>query len=140
MKFFLLLILIFSCFFAIVHAQAGTITIEISGIKKLKGNLRVGLYDKAKGFPDVGKEYKGIVMKIKTKFITCKFLDVPNGDYAIAAFQDSNTNAKVDKNFWGIPTELYAFSGNASGYFSTPTFKMTQFKLNGNYNIKMKLK
>ena len=38
-------------------------------------------------------------------------LELPQeGQYIVAAFQDLNGNGKLDKNFFGVPTEPYGFS------------------------------
>jgi len=41
------------------YAQAGTITVKISGIKDLSGQIAVGLYNSEADFPETGKEFKG---------------------------------------------------------------------------------
>lgn len=48
------------------------------------------------------------------------------GEYAIAAFLDTDNNEALSKNFLGIPTEPFGFSG-ASG-FGKPTFSEVSFK------------
>jgi len=139
MKKVVLSILIFALFFTVAYAQSATVTVKITGIKKIKGHVLIGLFNKAKGFPDIGKEYKGIVIKLKSKSITYTFVDVPPGDYAIAAVHDINKNGKVDYNFIGMPQEMYAFSGN-SGCIGKPPFNKAKFKVNSKYTITLKLK
>ena len=136
----IILSILLTFFISLAHAGNGIITVEISGIKEIKGQISIGLYNKSDGFPDKGREYKGVVIKIKGKSVTYAFSGVPNGDYAIAIFQDSNNNGKLDKNFWGIPKERFAFSRNATGTFGAPGFNKAKFKLNGNYTAKIKLK
>ena len=135
MKHFALAIL----FFAAVYAHAATVTIKIIGIKKVKGHILIGLFNKQKGFPDIGKEYKGVSHKITKKIHTHTFVDVPPGYYAIAIVHDINKNGKVDYNFIGIPKEMYAFSGKSKA-IGKPPFKEAKFKVKDKHTIKLKLK
>jgi uncharacterized protein (DUF2141 family) len=139
MKKIALSILILAFFASISYAKNGTVTVKITGIEKIKGHILIGLFNKAKGYPDIGKEYKGITIKVTKKSISHTFVDVPPGDYAIAVVHDINKNGAVDYNFIGMPLEMYAFSGN-SGCIGKPPFNKAKFKLNGKYTIKLKLK
>lgn len=56
-----------------------------------------------------------------------QFADLPKGDYAIALFQDANSNGILDKNFLGIPKEKYGFSGKK--VFGKPDFSDAVFTL-----------
>ena len=139
MRKFVLAIFVFVFLTSISYAKNGIVTVKISGIEKIKGQILVGLFNKQKGFPDIGKEYKGITIKVTTKSVTYTFLDVPPGDYAIAVVHDINNNGKVDYNFIGMPQELYAFSGK-SGCIGKPPFKKAKFKLKDTHTVKLKLK
>jgi len=125
-------------FFSISYAKSGTVTVKITGIKEIKGNILIGLFNKSKGYPDIGKEYKGIAIKLKSKSVTYTFTDVPDGEYAIAVVHDINNNGEVDYNFFGMPQEMYAFSGGEC--IGKPPFDKAKFKLKGKYTIKLKLK
>ena len=140
MRKFSLSILVLVLFALIPCAKSNTITIRVHGIKEIKGKIVIGLYNQAKGFPKVGKQYKGIITKITAKDAIYIFADVPDGDYAIALFHDINSNGKLDYNFLGIPKELYAFSCITSTCLSTPGFNKARFKLKGNHSFKLKLK
>ncbi|MCB0480252.1 MAG: DUF2141 domain-containing protein [Flavobacteriales bacterium] len=50
-------------------------------------------------------------------------LEVEPGKYAVVAFHDINSNEKLDKNMFGIPTEPYGFSNNARGLLGEPDFE-----------------
>jgi len=121
-----------------VYAQAGTLTVEVSGIKETKGMISVGLYSDKEGFPDKGKEYKGKDVEVTAGTVACTFKNIPDGTYAVAIFHDSNSNGKLDKNFLGIPKEDYAFSNNPS-VIGTPAFKDASFEFTGSKAIKIKM-
>jgi uncharacterized protein (DUF2141 family) len=127
-------------FVSMADAQTGTIHVEITGIKASKGLMSIGLYADEKGFPDNGKQYKGKDVEVTGPTVVYTFEDVPLGTYAIAIFHDANSNDKLDKNFFGIPKEGYAFSNNVFGAFgSPPDFKDAAFKLDGNKTVKIKM-
>ena len=135
-----LIVSIFAIFVSMAYAQTGTIYVEISEINAAKGLMSIGLYSNEKGFPDKEKEYKGKDVKVTGQTLVYTFKDVPFGTYAIAIFHDTNSNGKLDKNFFRIPTEGYAFSDNVFGILgSPPSFKDASFKLTGNETIKIKI-
>jgi len=140
MKNFILSIFVLVFFFTIISVQCGTVVVRIHGIKEIKGKIIIGLYNKSKGFPVVGKQYKGIVTKITAKTATYTFKNVPDGHYAIALFHDINSNGKLDYNFFGIPEELYAFSCITKTCFKTPEFNEAKFKLKNKHTLKLKMK
>jgi uncharacterized protein (DUF2141 family) len=47
---------------------------------------------------------------------------IPPGIYAVEAFQDANDNGKIDRNFFGLPTEGIGFSRDAPFRFGPPRF------------------
>ena len=49
------------------------------------------------------------------------------GQYALAAYQDANSNGKLDKNLVGVPKESYAFSGSNLSKWKQPTFQDSAF-------------
>ncbi len=134
------IVAVFTFFVSIAYAQTGTIYVKISGIKDIKGLMSIGLYSDEKRFPDKGKEYKGIDVKVTDQTVVYTFKDVPFGTYAIAIFHDTNSNTKLDKNFLGIPKEGYAFSKNVFGALGLPpSFKNASFNLSGNKTVKIKM-
>lgn len=107
-------------FISTAFVQSGKITVDISDIEKIEGQLAMGLYNKSDSFPEISKACKGIYFKVTKKNIQYIFSEIPIGDYAVAVFHDVNSNNKLDKNFLGIPKEGYAFSKNAKGNFGPP--------------------
>ena len=134
-----ILVTILTLSVSITYALAGTVYVEISEIKEIKGKISIGLYSIAENFPTSGKEFKGKFVDVTGTTVIHTFKDVPSGVYAVAIYHDSNSNGKLDKNFLGIPKEDYAFSNNASGAFGPPDFKDAAFKLDGSKTVKIKL-
>ena len=128
MKFFLLPALFFIFTFN-GFAQNGKVSVEVTGINSDKGGvLKVGLY-KENDFPLIGKEFAGKDIRINNGKMTADFIDIPEGSYAVAVFQDINNDGKLSTNFLGIPTEPYGFSKNKFGTFGPPDFKEVSFEI-----------
>jgi uncharacterized protein (DUF2141 family) len=60
------------------------------------------------------------------------FNNLEAGRYAIILFHDENGNGRLDKNFWGVPTEPYGFSNDAGGFLGPPKFDDAAIMLDGN--------
>lgn len=121
---FLTFILLFS------GVKTHKLSIHISGISKIKGSLFIAVFRATDDFPVFGKQFKGIVKEVEGKSQNYNFDNLPEGEYALAIFQDENRNKILDKNLLGIPTEIYGFSNNARRTFSAPSFQEAKFKLN----------
>ncbi len=123
---FLTFILLFS------GVKTHKLSIHISGISKIKGSLFIAIFRATDDFPVFGKQFKGIVKEVEGKSQNYNFDDLPEGEYALAIYQDENRNKILDKNLLGIPKEIYGFSNNARRSFSAPSFQEAKFKLNKN--------
>ena len=121
---FLTFILLFS------GVKTHKLSIHISGISKIKGSLFIAIFRATDDFPVFGKQFKGIIKEVEGKSQNYTFDNLPEGEYALAIYQDENKNKILDKNILGIPTEIYGFSNNARRNFSAPSFQEAKFKLN----------
>ncbi len=133
MKIKILYILFLTSIFC--YSQQHTLTIEIEGFENDKGQLVLGVCNKKENFL---KEFAyGDVVKIKNKKATVVIKNLPSGEYAISLFHDVNSNNILDKNMFGIPSEDYGFSNNASGTFGPPKYEDAKFNLNESKTIKI---
>ncbi|MBU2018204.1 MAG: DUF2141 domain-containing protein [Bacteroidetes bacterium] len=133
----MILFLFFQFIFAV--ETNSTVTLKVQGIESIKGNIRIGIYDSSSTFPKEGKQMKGIVAKVESKYQSISF-DLPSGKkYAFAVFHDINGNDKMDKNLMGIPTENYGFSNNARATFSAPSFSDAAVYIKENIQLSIRL-
>lgn len=118
----------------------GNLNVIIENIKNDKGNILVGLYDKASGFPRHVMD--GKIVKVTEKKMTVTFPDVKPGNYAISVLHDENQNKDLDQNKLGIPKEGFGFSNNAMGVIGPPSFRKARiaFKGTGDMNVNIKMK
>jgi len=132
---------------AMFEIQASELIINLSSQKKA-GTLMLAMYNSAEAFEgSVSKEkrseigvFKGLELYLEPEDSTQLSTEIPDGEYAIAFFIDTNGNKKLDKNFLGIPKEQFGFSNNAMGTLSAPTFEQAKFTVTGNTTQNIKLK
>lgn len=104
--------------------KTGDMIVDISNIRVGEGCLRLGIYDTPEAFVDknAGGPYGKMIRSLKKTRQTVVIPDLPYGRYVLALYQDCNDNGKLDTNFFGVPTEPYAFSNNPGNKWSSPSF------------------
>lgn len=105
--------------------QLATLKVGISGLEE-KGTIHVGLYDDATGFEE-GEIFKGLRLEPAGSELEATFLDVPEGRYGVAIFQDVNGNGVLDRYVIGYPSEPFGFSRNPRILFGPPDFEEIAF-------------
>jgi uncharacterized protein (DUF2141 family) len=124
-----MLLIINALFYFLTASPMQKLTIEITNIKQPSGTMIVGIYDAKSNFPTEKKPpYFKFVPITKTDDLKVT-IELPQGQYAIAIFQDLNENKVLDKNRLGIPKEPYAFSNNFRPKFSAPKFEDCAFEV-----------
>ncbi|MFE8073417.1 DUF2141 domain-containing protein [Marinobacteraceae bacterium S3BR75-40.1] len=119
-------LLIFALLLVVTHhALAEELRVSVIGSEKAKGELFVALFDKEKHFPD-GDPVVAQRGPWRGETVQVRFVNIPAGQYAIAAFVDTDDNDRLSKNFLGIPTEPYGFSGDAG--FGPPDYSDVSFE------------
>jgi len=112
------------------QSAANSIRAEISGLRNGRGVVRCLLFQTGDGFPsDPAKAVQRAVAQIEVgATATCEFTDPPAGTLAVSFIHDENGNGKLDKNFFGVPTEGYGFSNDARGSMGPPAFEKAAFQ------------
>lgn len=67
-------------------------------------------------------------------------IQLPPGEWAIAATQDLNENDLVDKNVLGIPSEPFALSNVGHPRFKVPSFEDCKFNVDGPTTVTIAMK
>jgi len=119
----------------------GDITVVVTNLRSIDGDILISLYDKAEGFP---KDRDAIVRAAAVPpddsgQVTTVFEDLPHGDYAIAVLHDEDGSRGMTFGRFHLPKEGYCFSNNVKVRFKPPKFKKTKFTLDGN-NVSQTLK
>ena len=105
------------------------IIINVSGMKNSKGNISIALYNSGSNFNDPEYAYRKYSVKAVSGTMKIILEAIPKGTYAFGLIHDENENNKMDKNGFSMPKEGFAFSNNAMGKFSPPTYNECTFYL-----------
>lgn len=97
-------------------------TVEVSDLVSDKGSVYFGLYNKKKGFLNENTAFANAKVKTMGNNVSYTFKNLPVGEYAVAVYQDVNSNGKCDRNLIGYPTEGFGFSRNYRPKLSAPNF------------------
>jgi len=90
---------------------AASIEVAVTNVREAKGFVRVSICPQASFLKDACPWFASAPAVVGTTIVTVP--DVPPGRYAAQAFQDLNSNDKVDRALFGIPTEPVGFSNDA---------------------------
>jgi uncharacterized protein (DUF2141 family) len=116
-------------------AQGAQLTVRVEGAKSEQGAVLIGV---CSGSLDLGScAYSQSVQPPANEFAVT-FPEVPEGSYAIAAFQDTNGNNTLDRDPNGLPREPYAFS-NGTGRAAPPSFEAARIVVRGNVVSRIRL-
>lgn len=105
------------------------IVMQVDALKTNNGFVYCDLYDKKEGFPtDPRRALARVKVQPIRNQVTCVFLNVKAGRYAVALWHDVDADQKFGSNWLGIPTEPVGASNNAKGRFGPPSFKDAAFE------------
>lgn len=127
--------------FNFIPNNISSIKVEVNGIKSLKGDVIISLYNRSDHFPKGGDKYiyKKVKLKVVNNKVSYSFTGLPQGEYAVAIHHDENANGEFDFNFVGYPLEGYGFSRNFKPKFSAPVFKDVSFNLDEDKMIQIEM-
>ncbi len=129
MKLTTILTVLFSMFATLVFAQTGSINLTVTSVDSQQGGkLKIGLFN-SDGYLEFGEEVLGIDLNIEGPTAKHLLKEVPVGKFVLAVYQDQDSNNKLDKNFFGAPSEPYGFSKNKYGMFGPPDFEDVAFEI-----------
>lgn len=103
------------------------LSIEVVNVKKGRGAVMLAIHNRQNFL-----KTRLVEKRIETTTTGCFFkIELEEGDYAVAAYQDENGNQKLDTNLFGVPQEAYGFSNQARPKFRAPTFEEAKIGLWG---------
>ncbi len=126
-------------FASLSQKEDHTLSVKVTAIESQRGVIEIALYKDPQKFAKVGQTYRIVRVKPEGNTIVHDFKNLEEGKYAVCLFHDENNNKTCDKNFFGIPTEAYAFSNNIRPKFSVPTFEECSTKLDKNKTLTIKM-
>lgn len=108
-------------------AAAADLTVRITGLHPVRGNLHAALYDRPETFPKPKGMAEDIITPVTGRTAEVTFKNIPAGVYALAVFHDENLNGRFDQGLFGFPLEGFAFSNGAKPGLSAPDFEDAAF-------------
>jgi uncharacterized protein (DUF2141 family) len=108
-------------------AETGNLIVVIIGFEHSEGSARIGLCNSEEDWEKDDGAYKGAISEIVNDSVKVVFENIPFGEYGIKVHHDADNDDEMDTNFFGIPTENYGFSNNASGTFGPPDWEDAKF-------------
>lgn len=120
-----------------VEPTGSTLTVEINGIRNVKGNVCLSMFNSPQGYPDSASQ--AVLAKcftVVSRSFEIRIEGVADGTYGIAMWHDENRDEKLNYNFLGIPKEGLAFSENGKPRITPPppgppSFSSISFEIRG---------
>jgi uncharacterized protein (DUF2141 family) len=111
-----------------VAAISGTLEVRITGFKSEQGRLAIALFANAEDYAIQENAVRRAWLDIANGVSIWRVQDLPEGEYALIAYQDENGNEQIDMRVFGMPKEPVGVSNNARGRFGPPSFKAARFQ------------
>jgi uncharacterized protein (DUF2141 family) len=119
----------------------GTIIVTVTGMPNDKGQVLINLFIGPDGFPgDVDKALRAIAVPVRNGSATVRLEDVPAGPFAISAFHDQDMDKELDTNVFGIPSEHWGVSKDASGFMGPPAYEDARLELEADQTLQVEVK
>lgn len=115
------------------------LTVKVTSLQHSKGLIEFALYKNPALFTQTGKTHRLARVDAKAPEVKFQFTDLEASNYAVVVYHDDNSNKICDKNFFGVPTEAYAFSNNMRPKLSAPSFEECAIKLDKDKVISIKM-
>lgn len=114
-----------------------SVTIRVTNIRNARGRVHIDLCRQSEFLKNCPISAEAPAM-VGTTVVTIG--NVPPGIYAAQAFQDENSNGRVDRALFGIPKEGVGFSNDAPINFGPPKWKDAMFGLQSDTAITLKMR
>jgi len=111
----------------VTPAVAANLTIRVENVLPAGGILRLGLYDEARYPDDNAKPIAAADVPAVAGETVITLQGIAPGAYAIQAYQDVNSNDRMDTSWIGLPLEPFGFSLDIKPFLSKPVFNAVKF-------------
>lgn len=110
-------------------SNAADLKVIIPNIKKVVGNIHIGIFNNKQAHLKEGQQIKSVKVKVTNKSATYTFKGLEAGSYSVAIYHDQNEDGVCNTNALGIPTERYGFSNNVKPLLKAPSFDQTKVNI-----------
>jgi len=109
--------------------ERGTLEVTVTGFESEAGLLAIALFANADDYATQTNAIRRAWLAIDDGQSHWVVEDLPEGDYALIAYQDLNGNEQIDMRIFGMPKEPVGVSNDARGIFGPPRFKAASFRV-----------
>jgi len=110
------------------------LTVVVDNLESSSAPVVMGVYGTSNTFLDTKDQLKEYRFKPKKGKLVATINDLKYGEFAMAIYQDVNSDGKINKSVIGMPQEPYAFSNNYKPVIKAPTFENCKFAYNAHEN------
>ena len=110
-------------------SDKASLSVKIQGLEEHKGKVAIALCD------ENGEEIQDYWIFVEGPDVVLDLSQLEMGTYAVKFFHDANNNGTMDKNFFGVPTEMFGFSNDAKLRLGPPALEDMLFKVEGRTEI-----
>ena len=108
--------------------SAATLTVRVTDLRNMKGDLIFGVFKSAAGFPS--EKEKSANWQVEPAGANVVFTaTLPPGKYAASVLHDENRNGRMDRDVVGVPLEGYGVTNNPKPAFRAAKFDEAVFEL-----------
>ncbi len=97
------------------------VSVRISSTCAQGGEIHLAVYSSAADF-EAKRAVTSLIQACIGSTVDLEVTLPATGTYVLAAYHDVNGNGKLDRNFFGIPTEPYGFSQAPTSKWQEPEF------------------
>lgn len=115
-----------------------SVVVRVDGIRCCEGVLRLAVYNEARSWMSDTNIVRGRLGFVQSESQTLEVHGLPTGSYAVAVYQDVNSDNRLNRWFGLIPKEPYGFSNNV-GRYGPASFEKAAFDLTEDKSITIKL-
>ena len=133
------LFILYGILLSLFPTENPQLIIKISNIEKIKGEIKIGVFNSDSSFLKEGAALKNYSVKVEKNTAIITITNLPKGEYAISMYHDENSDNECNRNFIGIPKEAYGFSNNNKPKMAAPKYKDCKFSFSENKTLHIKM-
>jgi uncharacterized protein (DUF2141 family) len=103
-----------------VDADGGPLHVDVVGLRRDRGVVRVAVYGSPVGWTTPGRELTSCVARPSHRRARCVVDELPPGTYALAVLYDEDENGAMNRDLFGFPQEGYGFSNDVGPSLGGP--------------------
>lgn len=131
MKYFFIILSLFPFI-----ARSADVHVDITGVKAGVGQVVVSVWDSEENYLSEPLTKKTVlVTELKDGKFRVTFSELLPSECAINVYYDKNTNAELDTNWIGMPSEPVGITNNVKGSFGPPEYEKGKVKITGKEQV-----